>query len=88
MKFSGNVLDWTVYVFTVSIAALLLLLATAAITANGAQKYCYVEAVVLGHQLQLKGSVDWKPDDTIGYFDSVEEAVKAAGRLGCPLRYE
>ncbi len=53
------------------------------ILASGAVKYCFIKQD--DRNVFLMGHIDWRADRNLGKFDNLEDAVKAAALLECPL---
>jgi len=56
-----------------------------AFSAEDTYVYCQVEGGNDG-KFNLEGVREWRPDDTIGSFNSIDDAKEAAEKIGCDLR--
>lgn len=57
------------------------------IFASGKIDFCYIQSYSHSgiQSYSLMGFKDWRSDDHIGTFKSIDEAVDAASKLECPL---
>jgi hypothetical protein len=63
---------------------------TTCLMAKGEVEFCYIQAFsrenIPKTYYNLYGFRNWRENNTIGIFESFDDAVKAAEQMKCPLR--